>query len=60
MTEFVDCPYCGESFEATVDSSAGNQDYIEDCPVCCRPIEFHLVTGPDGEILSLTTRRDDD
>ena len=58
--EYVDCPYCGESFETTVDGSAGNQNYIEDCPVCCRPIEFQLVTGLDGEILLLKTRRDDD
>ena len=60
MPESVDCPYCGENFETTVDSSAGNQDYIEDCPVCCRPIEFQLVTGHNGDIVSLTTRRDDD
>ena len=56
----VDCPYCGEPFSTTVDSSGGSQDYIEDCPVCCRPIEFHLETGPDADITSLTVRRDDD
>ena len=56
----VDCPYCGEQFETEVDSYAGSQDYIEDCPVCCRPIECHLVIGLDGESASLTTRRDDD
>ncbi|MCK5383340.1 MAG: CPXCG motif-containing cysteine-rich protein [Gammaproteobacteria bacterium] len=60
MLETVDCPYCGEPFETSVDSSAGSQQYIEDCPVCCRPIEFHLVIGNDDEIQSLTTRRDDD
>jgi hypothetical protein len=56
----VDCPYCGEQFETEVDCSSGSQDYIEDCQVCCRPIEFHLEVGPDGELASLTTRRDDD
>jgi len=56
----VECPYCGEPFETTVDTSGGDQDYIEDCPVCCRPVEFHLVTGADGELQSLTARRDDD
>ena len=60
MLKTVDCPYCGESFAADVDTSAGNQDYIEDCPVCCRPIEFHLETAPDDAVDSLTTRRDDD
>jgi Cysteine-rich CPXCG len=56
----VDCPYCGEVFDAAVETYDGSQDYIEDCPVCCRPIEFHLETGSDAELLTLTTRRDDD
>jgi hypothetical protein len=56
----VECPYCGEPFETTVDTSGGDQEYIEDCPVCCHPVEFHLVTGAEGELLSLTTRRDDE
>jgi Cysteine-rich CPXCG len=56
----VDCPYCGEWFETVVETCDGSQDYIEDCQVCCRPIEFHLETGNDGELLMLTTRRDDD
>jgi hypothetical protein len=56
----VECPYCGERFETTADTSGGEQDYIEDCPVCCRPIEFHLETGLAGELVSLTPRRDDD
>jgi len=60
MLEPLDCPYCGECFETAVDRSGGSQQYIEDCPVCCRPIEFRLEVGSDGEILSLVTRRDDD
>ena len=60
MLKQVDCPYCGEVFETEVESYTGNQDYIEDCPVCCRPIEFHLEVGIDNESASLTTRRDDD
>jgi len=37
------CPYCGESFTVIVDCSVfDEQEYIEDCEVCCRPIEFHL------------------
>jgi len=38
----VQCPYCGEPFDTAVDSSSGSTSYIEDCPVCCRPIEFRL------------------
>jgi len=60
MLKQTDCPYCGETFETLVDVSAGNQRYIEDCPVCCRPIECHLEVGMDGEQATLTTHRDDD
>jgi len=52
------CPFCGERFEALVDASAGSADYIEDCPVCCRPIELHLRAGHDGEIDGLDAERD--
>jgi hypothetical protein len=37
-----ECPYCGEKVETTLDLSAGDQTYIEDCQVCCRPITFVL------------------
>ena len=60
MQTQVDCPYCGEPFTTAVDTSAGSQSYIEDCPVCCRPIEFHLEVGLLEDEVSLTTRRDDD
>jgi hypothetical protein len=60
MLMHVDCPYCGENFDTVVETCDGSQDYIEDCPVCCRPIEFHLETGADAELLTLTARRDDD
>ncbi len=60
MLARVDCPYCGETFETPVDESAGEQDYIEDCEICCRPIEFHLHAGPSGDDFTVTVRRDDD
>lgn len=32
------CPYCGEAVELVVDpGGASRQEYVEDCPVCCRP-----------------------
>ncbi|HEY8682184.1 MAG TPA: CPXCG motif-containing cysteine-rich protein, partial [Rhodanobacter sp.] len=36
----ISCPYCGEPIEILVDASAGDQHYIEDCQVCCRPIKL--------------------
>ncbi|HHZ88472.1 MAG TPA: CPXCG motif-containing cysteine-rich protein [Chromatiaceae bacterium] len=44
----VSCPYCGESFETVVDCSAGDQRYIEDCYVCCRPIIFDVSIDVEG------------
>lgn len=45
----IDCPYCGERIEILLDASAGDQDYIEDCQVCCRPITVHVSIDDDGE-----------
>lgn len=45
----IDCPYCGEPIDLVVDASAGDQRYIEDCTVCCRPITVIVEVGEDGE-----------
>ncbi len=44
----VDCPYCGERIDVLIDPSAGAQDYVEDCQVCCRPIEFAVRLSNSG------------
>ncbi len=59
-TVSLDCPYCGQTFTTTADLSGGSQQYIEDCPVCCRPVECLLEVGANGELLSLDVRRDDE
>ena len=56
MLKPVDCPYCGEQFTAAVDGSGGSQDYIEDCPVCCRPNEIHIELAADGAVLGCSGR----
>ena len=54
----IECPYCGEAFTTVVDCSAGDQAYIEDCMVCCRPIECRLSVTEEGPTLDVG--RDDD
>ena len=49
-TERIGCPYCGEIIEIIVDDSIERQHYIEDCWVCCRPIEIEVDVEPDGSI----------
>jgi hypothetical protein len=45
----VTCPYCGEPIELMVDESAGPSSYIEDCQVCCRPIQVDVAVD-DGQV----------
>lgn len=56
----VSCPYCGEAIAVLLDWSEGSQEYVEDCQVCCRPIEFRLRTGADGHPDGVDVLRDDD
>ena len=56
----VGCPCCGEDFAAVIDCSAGDQDYVEDCPVCCRPILFRVRLSPDGSLSALALQREND
>jgi len=49
-TKKVECPYCGETIEVQIDCSIPQQDYIEDCQVCCRPINFDVVIDHGGDI----------
>ncbi|MCL9774975.1 CPXCG motif-containing cysteine-rich protein [Vibrio methylphosphonaticus] len=55
---YVECPYCGEQFETSIDCSSGEQQYIEDCYVCCRPILFSITFVDDDLIVS--TRHEND
>ena len=52
----IRCPFCNEAFDIFVDVSAGAQNYIEDCQVCCQPmqISFDVV---DDELFSLQVDR---
>ena len=42
------CPYCGESIEVLLNPEDVGAEYIEDCQVCCRPIEFFLREDARG------------
>jgi len=59
-TRSISCPYCGEEFETTIDCSAGDQSYIEDCYVCCQPIEFTIQTNADGELTNVVVLSNDE
>ena len=45
----VECPYCGETNEITLDPGSGvDQEYVEDCQVCCRAWLMHVRYSSDG------------
>ncbi|MDX1453183.1 MAG: CPXCG motif-containing cysteine-rich protein [Oleiphilaceae bacterium] len=45
----VQCPYCWEAIEIVVDCSLGEQEYVEDCFVCCRPILLRVHVDEQGQ-----------
>ena len=43
------CDNCGEEIVVPIDLSAGvDQQYVEDCPVCCSPNVIHISVDPTG------------
>lgn len=50
MEHFFQCPYCWETISMILDSSVRKQTYIEDCEVCCNPIEITPVFESTGLI----------
>lgn len=53
------CPYCGEEVEVAVDEvGVSDESYVEDCPVCCRPWQVHVVR--DGPDVAVHLSRDDE
>lgn len=52
------CPYCGESISVLIDGSIAEQEYIEDCQVCCRPINFFVVVSEDALTVEVKTENE--
>lgn len=56
MEHFFTCPYCWQQISMVLDPSEEVSDYIEDCEVCCRPIEL-FFRFKAGELVSFEARR---
>ena len=55
----IECPYCAEAIEIVVDTSIEQQQYVEDCSVCCRPIRIQVSVDFEGDC-QLVILRDDE
>ena len=59
LTHRTRCPYCGEPVAVEVDAAlAKGAEYVEDCPVCCRP--WTVCVRADGGQIAIELKRDDD
>jgi cysteine-rich CPXCG protein len=49
LEALVTCPYCAEQVSLTLDPGSGaQQDYVEDCPVCCQSWEVSVRYDREG------------
>jgi hypothetical protein len=52
---FFQCPYCWETISMLLDSSIPNTSYIEDCEVCCRPIQLTASFNDQTELINFSS-----
>ncbi len=55
----ISCPYCGETIRILLEGTDVAQEYIEDCQVCCRPINFYLSIEVEGDVTLRVAHEDD-
>jgi hypothetical protein len=48
---FFQCPYCWEQISMLIETTQIEQSYIEDCEICCNPIQISVITE-NQEIIS--------
>ena len=51
----IQCPYCWETLDISVDPTVPEQEYVEDCQVCCQPIVL-TVQLEEGRVVSVDAR----
>ena len=56
----INCPYCGQQFEISVDCSTDEQQYVEDYPICCQPADITTQVDMDGNLLGVCAIRGND
>ena len=52
VNESVTCPHCWERIVVSVDTSVPEQQYVEDCSVCCRPMVV-TCTAAEGRVVDI-------
>lgn len=53
IEHFFTCPYCWQTVSMILDLSIAEQSYVEDCEVCCRPIQINYA-AEDFELMNFS------
>ncbi len=56
IEHFFTCPYCWEKISMLLDPDMSDEVYVEDCQVCCNPIEIKF-TMIDGKLISFCSKK---
>jgi hypothetical protein len=51
QSRLIQCPWCWEQIELVVDCSVIEQEYVEDCSVCCSPIVVSVLAADNDELV---------
>jgi hypothetical protein len=60
QTVAASCPSCGEPIELLVDCSGGDQTYVEDCQVCCAPMQVRVSLAEADGSARVSVEREND
>lgn len=53
IEQYFDCPHCWQNQLKLIDPSINSQMFIEDCEVCCNPLEFTIEIH-DNNLISFS------
>lgn len=54
----LQCPWCGEVIGTAVELTTGDRTWVEDCQVCCRPMQVSIELDERGAIAGVSADRD--
>lgn len=49
IEHFFQCPYCWQNISMILDPNGLDQEYVEDCEVCCQPIKLRFKLSLESE-----------
>ncbi|MCG9696633.1 CPXCG motif-containing cysteine-rich protein [Shewanella sp. Isolate11] len=60
IDKVISCPHCGHHQHINIDTSSGDQEYYDDCQICCNPIHMRMHIDPQHHKVELYIDADDE